>query len=239
MSKNLVKLVRIFPKTFEHGIYNVRFMDGIDFPFNVGKERWRVVEGQGYASFDNNSANPVNKISFDLINHPLSSTKEIAKINLTLNGKELLQKPVTLKIAERKRVEVAIDGALVKAVGNNLVISVDYGKSVVRQDNTQILGIISMTINNVGINLESIDSPYVSSLGPKMAGVVYNNWGGTNKDLWRQWEIHTQMFERLPDFWWVRNLYYWDIPKKFILGPFLIIIAAVGVLAVKLYKLLF
>jgi hypothetical protein len=220
MSKKLVKLIGSFPKSFNHGIYNLRFYDGISFPFNVGPERWRAVEKTGYISFDNNEAVNINNISFDLINHPISDTKADAKVNFFLNGRQLFTKPATLKITERKIVELPIDALLLKAKGNELTINVEYTKERIFEDNKQILGILAVFINGQSQNLESINVPHVSPLSQKMTGAVYKNWGGTNKDPWKVWDIHTQTFERLPDFWWIRNLYYWDVPKKWILTLF-------------------
>ncbi|MBN1638770.1 MAG: hypothetical protein JW866_07375, partial [Ignavibacteriales bacterium] len=53
MTKNLVKLPSNFIHTINNGNYNVKFYDGIDFAFNVGPERWRSIEKDGYISFDN------------------------------------------------------------------------------------------------------------------------------------------------------------------------------------------
>lgn len=239
MSKNLVKLGQNFPKTFDHGIYNVKYYDGIDFPFNVGSERWRSVEGKGYISFDNNLKNPVKELTFGVINHPVSEASESAKLQFTLNNQPLLDKPFELNITQRELIKVSIKENLVKSKDNQLMIEVDYGKPEVLSMHKQIFGLQSFDINNQKQNMESIDVPYVSSLGPKM-GAHYQNWGGTNKDPWKTWDIHTQTFERLPDFWWIRNLYYWDIPKKWILIPFvcnLILLVFFGYKSLPLRKM--
>ena len=119
------------------------------------------------------------------------------------------------------------------------MVDVEYDDQTVTVQNKQILGLQSFDINGQRQNMESIDVPYVSSLGPKIAGANYQNWGGTNQDPWKTWHIHTQMFERLPDFWWIRNLYYWDIPKRWILIPFtlnLLFLVLFGYKLLQLYK---
>lgn len=219
MTKNLVKLTQNFPKTFDHGIYNVRFYDGIELPFNVGPERWREIEGKGYISFDNNESNPVKELTLGLINHPISESSESAKLQFVLNNQPLLDSPIILTNRQREQIKIPVKNRILKPKDNNLMIEVSYDKSVVVDLHKQILGFQFFEINNQRQNMESLDIPYVSPLGPKMTGIIYQNWGGTNEDPWRFWSLHSQMFERLPDFWWIRNLYHWDIPKQWVLIP--------------------
>lgn len=244
MSKKLVKLGKDFPKTFDHGIYNTRFYDGIDFPFNVGGERWRVVEDKGYILFDNNKPE-VKDLTFGVINHPTYESSSSAKVNFFLNGVKLLDKPRVLNVGIRDLIKVPVPRNILKPKNNSLVMQVDYDPSVEIRDNDrivdrkQIFGLISFNINGTRINMESIDVPYVSQLGPKIVGASYVNWGGANKDPWKFWDIHTQTFERLPDFWWVRNLYYWDVPKSWILGLLTVNILGIILTGIKLRKMVF
>ncbi len=236
MSKNLVKLVQNFPRTLSHGIYNVRFYDGIDFPFNVGPERWRVIEGKGYISFDDNHMSPIKEFTFGLINHSILEASHSATLQFVLNNIPLLEKPFQLKVTQRELVKIPIRKDLIKSKNNQLIVDVEYDDQTVTAANTQILGLQSFDINGQRQNMESIDVPYVSSLGPKLAGVNYQNWGGTNQDTWKTWHIHTQMFERLPDLWWIRNLYYWDIPKSSIIGMFSLNSLGIIIFGIKLRK---
>lgn len=235
MSKKLVKLYQSFPQTLNHGELNVKFYDGIDFPFPVGGEKWRVIERQGYISFDNLQKDPVKKITIGLINHPIEEASYSAVTRVSLNNK--LLKEQKLLPTERKLLELSIPGDLLKARNNQVQIDVEF-KSPNSKENksfdqeyrddpalyenknlqprkyvSQILGLISFSINERAVNKDSLDFPYVSPLGPAMTGIKYKNFGGEDKDPWKTWHIHTQMYERIPDFWWVRNLFYWDIPK--------------------------
>lgn len=221
MSKNLVKLVRNFPKTLNHGEYNARFYDGIDFPFYVWPERWRTIESEGHISFDNNRNNPVKRISMGIINHPLNKmATQSAKLKFFLNGKEYNNKSQVIAITERKKIDLKIEGKILKDKGNKLTIVSD-------KKNPHLIGLLWFSINNKLINFETIDVPYVYSFAPKMVGAKYQTWGGINRDGWRLWELHTQIFERTPDFWWIKPLYYWDLPKNLFL--FLFIINASGI----------
>ncbi len=237
MPKKLVKLVQSFPKTLDHGQYNVRFYDGIDFAFPVGGERWRVIERKGYISFDNLTNSPVKKISLGLINHPIDEASYSAVIKVLLNDHLLLEKE-KLSPTERKLVNINIPQNLLKSKNNQLLIDVEFRsllddsiqtETAQYKDNpanyenknkqpkknvSQILGMISLSINDKQINKESLDFPYISSLGPAMMGIKYVNWGGDDQDPWKSWNIHTQIYERVPDFWWIKPLYYWDVPKK-------------------------
>lgn len=214
MSKKLAKLIRDFPKTLNHGIYNVKLYDGIDFPFNVGPERWRVIDNKGYISFDDLKKDPVNKMSFGFINHPLEESSSAAKLQFTLNNNSLSEKPAEFEITERKIVSFPISQTFLKDKDNQLEIEVTFDPPLEKK--TQILSMISFSINSTPINLESLDFPYVSNLGPPMTGAKYQNYGGLNKDPWKTWDIHTHMYESTPDFWWVKALMYWDYPRSVI-----------------------
>lgn len=249
MSKKLVKLSQTLPKTLDHSIYNVKFFDGIDFPFNVGTERWRVVDAIGYISFDNNKANPAKTITLGMINHPIEEATDSAIITFSLNNTQLSDKPIELKLSERKLITLDLPDNLVKDTGNLLVINADYQSPFLEKDfiipenrnlsllktKPQILAIISFAINNHTVNLESLDFPYVSQLGPAITGATYRNYGSPNQDNWLPWHIHTQIYERVPDFWWFKSLYYWDMPTKFILAVATLNIAAIIYTGAKLF----
>jgi hypothetical protein len=218
MSKNLIKQVYFFPQSWNYGPYKVRFWDGIDFPFNVGSERWRVVEEKSYVKFDNRDDRPIKKISFGMINHVMGDTDSSVTVTFKINENVDLQKTVILKPKERKTIEIPINENTLIKKENLIEISDSFKDKTVKEKKSQILAITFMATNDIGVNLESVNMPYVSPLGPAMTGVTYKAYGGLIVDPWKYWEIHTQMFERLPDFWWIRNLYYWDIPKSFTLG---------------------
>ncbi len=220
MSKKLRALPQSIPQTIDHGKYNAKFYDGIDFSFPVGPERWRVIEGTGYISFDNFKKDTVKKLTFGLINHPITESGSQAIVNISLNGQSLSDQPLTLEAKERNIFVLPVKQSLLKDKDNKLVINVNYKDQTVIKNHKQILGLIAFSINDTPINLESLDFPYVSSLGTAM-GYKYNTYGESITDPWRFWELHTQVYERTPDFWWFKYLIYWDIPKL----PLLILLA--------------
>lgn len=234
MSKKLVKLVQNFPDTLDKGKYNVRFYDGIDFPFNVGKERWRPIEQTGYIRFID-KGKEIKNITLDLVNHPIATSSATSIIEFQLN-REKIGKAEFLEISERKSVVLNMNEVKNYNEINELQIKVNYDNSSVWDDKSQILGMTGMYINGERVNLESLDVPYVSEFGPKMTGIRYRHWGGTNKDPWKFWEIHTQIYERVPDFWWIKPLYYWDMPKKEMLMAFIINLLLIFYFGLRVFK---
>ena len=240
MSKKLVKLIINTPKTLDHGPYNVRFYDGIDFPFNLGgSDRWRVIEGKGYISFDDRKEDSLKEIQFNLVNHPLINTaSSSARINFILNSKKLFDSDQIIGVNERKTIKIPIKRGLVKEKYNDLIVDVHFDDENVVKKHSQILGMISVFLNNKEVNKESIDVPYVSPFGPKMMGKVYKNFGaeGSIRTYWRSWDIHTQIFERVPDFWWSKAIYYWDFPKRIFLMLFIINFSSIIFFGYKVYR---
>lgn len=230
-SRKFNNLIHSFPKTLNHDQYNVRFYDGIDFPFNVGLSRWRTIDKRGYVSFDNNSKDPIKKISLTLINHPLKESSSNAKINLLLNQQALNISSNTLELGKRSDIEIIIPKSLLKEKNNQLIIDTYFVDPKIyytnnRDLNKQLIALLGFYINDKPINLESLDFPYISPLGPAMNHTEYQTYGGLLNNPWYSWMIHTQIFERTPDFWWIKMLYYWDIPKTPIYLAFLFNISA-------------
>lgn len=234
MSKKLVKNMIAYPKTLDHGEYNVRFYDGIYFPFNVGQERWRVIEGKGYISFDNNKKDLIKKIAFGLINHPIGESSSSANLQVTLNTHRLLEEEINFAPQKRSIVEIPINPTYIKDKNNQLEIGVEYEPSI--KEGAQIFAMISMAINDTAINMESLDFPYYSDLGPAMVNSKYNTYGGEITDPWKFWDLHTQIYERIPDFWWMRTLYYWDYPKMILTIIFLLSVLGMLFFAFRTFK---
>lgn len=218
MSKNLIHLVKDFPKTVDNGIYNVKFLDGVDFPFSVGNERWRTIEEKGIILFDNKGEDSVKTLSLGIINHPNIESSSSAKVNFTFNGNKVAE--ITFKPSERQTIETPIENQSLKDKENILLIESTFDPPI--KTNDQILVMNAFNINNRPMNIESLNYPFVSDLGPATAGAKYQNYGGNNKDPWRFWDIHTQIYERTPDFWWIKPLFYWDLPKNLFALLFLV-----------------
>ncbi len=238
MSKKLIKLIKNLPSTLSHGFYNIRYYDGIDFPFNVGGlDRWRTIDSEGRISFDSPKTDPINKIAFNFINHPLVDTaSSSAYVNFWINNKKLYKEDQIFNLAERKFIDLPVTKNALTDKNNELVIAVRFDNNAeVIKKHTQIFAMMSMFVNGKEVNKESIDVPYLSQFGPKITGATYKNWGGINKSPWVGWNIHTQIFERVPDFWWAKAVYYWDFPKKVFLIFFIFDLSAIVFFGYKVY----
>lgn len=233
-TKKLNYLIHSFPKTLDHGPYNVRFYDGIDFPFDVGSERWRSIETKGHIAFDNNPKETVKKISLTLINHPLADSTSSAQVKLYLSQKGEPVASSRLILGKRSDIDITIPSTLLKEKDNQLVIETYFEEPGVQKQHKQLVALLSFYINGHLSNLESLDFPYISTLGPAMERVKYQTYGGILDNPWQSWIIHTQIFERVPDFWWIKPLYYWDVPKNFFIVAFLINVLVVLFSAAKI-----
>lgn len=219
-SKNLVHLTRNFSQTINHGDYNVRLYDGIDTPFPVGGQRWRVVDGNGIIKFDQASGNYIHKVTFGLVNHPLKeSSNSAAAINFKLNGTDL--QPLKLNASEQVEYPITFNPIMLRNKDNELMIDANFENPLTVREKSQILAMMNMRINDTPVNLEALDFPYVSSLSPALTGIKYQTYGSKITDPWKFWEIHTQIYERTPDLWWAKPLFYWDLPKPLFLLLFL------------------
>lgn len=219
MTKNMYRLVKNFKQTTFPGKYNVKMYDGINFAFDVGRERWRSIDNKGYISFDNSESSKINNIRFDFINHPISDTKEPLRLMFEVNGQKIEPDVDNLKIGERKGITLNLEKVELREKGNILLIIADYKTGNIINEDKQIAGLLNMWINNTPINKELISIPYADQIGSQAYNIKYQYWGGEDKDPWLFWNLHTQVYERTPDFWWIKPLYYWDLPKS----PFLIL----------------
>lgn len=238
-AKKLQFNLKMFPKTLDHGKYNVKFYDGFDFPFSVGVGRWREIEREGYISFDDNSNEPLKTMAFDFINHKMNDqASSSARLTLILNDQPVLPQPEPLKPGEQRLVEATIAGSL-KPKDNHLYIKVDLDRGSIYNAKSQMFAMFNFYINGKPANFESIDYPYLSNFGPAITGVKYQNYGQLDTNPWKAWVIHNQVFVSTLDFWWIKTLYYWDMPKKLILSFALInilLILGTGYLTLKSYK---
>lgn len=234
-TRQIKNLTKSFPLTLDHGQYNVKLFDGFDFPFNVGLERWRSIEGKGYISFDNTDQNPIKQMSFVLINHPLNNSSSSAQVNFYLNNQTQPIISKTLELGKRSEIEINIS-SLLKEKNNQLIIDTYFDDPNIEKGHSQLIALLGFYINGQPVNTESLDFPYISPLGPAIEHTQYQNYGGTLNNPWKSWMIHTQIFERTPDFWWIKSLYYWDLPKKFFLVLFIGNIVGIIFFGVKVLK---
>jgi hypothetical protein len=223
MSKKMIKRIIEFPKTIFHGTYNVKLYDGIDFPSLDGSQyQWRAIEKNGYISIDSQKAN-ISSISLLLINYPhVGSSNAPATVSIYMNNHAVLNNPEIINVKERKNIHFSILSSILKTTNNQLHINITFPDELIQKNKLQSVELIELYINDVEQNIESLDVPYISQFGPKLAHIRYQNWGKQDKNPWTAWNIHSQIYERTFDFWWLKPIYYWDYPKKFFFSLFII-----------------
>jgi hypothetical protein len=94
-------------------------------------------------------------------------------------------------------------------------------------------------MNDTNVNLASLDYPDVSSMGRETTPIPYQYYGNRDNDNWDLWYLRARINEQTLDFWWVKNMYYWDRPQQFIACLFVIDVAltcGAGWLVYKKYR---
>jgi hypothetical protein len=125
-----------------------------------------------------------------------------------------------LKASERKTLSINFPDKILKTYGNVLTLNPVFSNPKALSEKSQIAGIVSMSINGKTVNMERINLPFVSDIARKNPS-TYRSYGGDISNPWIIWELRTQVYERTPDFWWIKPLFYWDLPARLFLVLFL------------------
>lgn len=214
MSKNLFQFPKNTALTLNHGEFNIRFYDGIDFPFDVGPYRWRAIEQQGHIKFDNSQTDPIKKMSLEIGIQPITAASSSAVLQFKLNNQDIGQTSYLIKENSTQNIDLNTENISLIPNDNELSVVTEYTNPEAYKYKTQIIVIKSFSVNDKPANLESLDVPYIYNFAQPLTGAKYQTYGKLITDPWKAWEIHTQIYERTPDFWWIKPLYYWDLPKK-------------------------
>ncbi|MEP7166995.1 MAG: hypothetical protein ABI758_03400 [Candidatus Woesebacteria bacterium] len=210
MSRKLPLRVLEFPKTVDHGIYNVRFLEGFDFPFFIGNHvPWRGMSPISYARIDNLPTKPVQSLDFEFSNTRLdaSSSADI-QVAVFLGDNSIGKTIIPLekwgnihatlpKNTEYKQLDFRFEQSLI-------------GTSSAKQ----VLFLKEMSVNGTSVNLGTLDFPLREKLAGKMSGVSYVLPDPSVEDPWFLWRQNSAIYETTFDIWWIRALYYFDYPKK-------------------------
>lgn len=225
MTKTLYKRVRALKQTFNHGEYNVRFVDGYDYPFDLGWAVWRGMQPLSVITFENIAEKPIEKLSFQIRNHQMDPTSSAsAHLVFRLNEQEI----ITDTIAVDSEKEIILPFDAINEARNELKISTEFlGTSSASVKGKQAVFLQIFRINDAPQNLLTLDFPYVSPVSAGLSDVEYHFWGNIEKDPWSIWHMHSGVYEQTFDFWWIRPLHYWDLPKDFFLLLFVINIGGI------------
>lgn len=208
MPRELAKRLIEFPETRNHGIYNVRFIDGFDFPFKLGnREQWRGIHQTAYFSLNAPDNHPVTKMKIGFSNTRLDPTSSYSAILRLLQGDTLIASG-SAKADTWGEFSTATD----KLTGKQeFILETQF---VGTPSAKQVVFIRSLDINDTPVSLKTLDMPYVQPLSQAMTDAKYRYFGKIETNPWFYWNMHSEVYEGTLDLWWVKALYYWDLPKS-------------------------
>lgn len=226
-------LARRFPQTIMHGRYNVRLYDGFDIPLTAGPSVSRGFREEGHISWEMPKDELLRSVQLTLHNVPDKPTAtEAAHIMLESHSASVS----ALTLAADQEATVSLPLTQLQSLKTFLDLEATYSAT---PSAPHVIYIKKMSINDEPVNLGSIDYPDVSSLGVKTTPMAYQYYGGKVSDPWKLWYMRARINERTFDFWWLKNLYYWDRPQTLIwilFGANLTGLAVTTLLAVVMYR---
>ncbi len=240
-TKQFVKRVLHFQSQYDHGVYDVRLFDGFDYPFDLGWMIWRGMKPYAQISFDRGSK-PIDSISFQIKNHQMDPTSSIsAQLQFILNGEKIDPIVATILPVETE-LEFILEtkNKTLKPYDNSLEIESEFiGTSSASIEKKQVLFLQILRINGEIQNIHTLDFPYISPVSQGISKIEYGYWGAKQQDPWVIWHMHSGIFEKTFDIWWLRPYHYWDLPKGFfavLLGIILTSAVYFGINTIVIYK---
>lgn len=228
MSKTLVKRIKALPKMYDHGTYNLRLIDGFDGPYDLGWTTWRGVRSLALLKFDNHSV-PPERVRLRVRNHvsdPASSLS--AQLSYQLNEQNLVSGSI-IPPNEERNINIEVLRETLKEKNNTLRLELTFeGSSSATLVGKQLVFLQGVYINDQPQNISTMDYPFISPISQALIGTDYVYWGNVQNDHWDTWYYRSSVYEQTFDLWWLRPLHYWDLPKDFFAGLF--VINAVGIL---------
>lgn len=209
MSRHLVRRLREFPKAIERGPYEVRFLEGFEFPFFLGNRiPWRGVGKTAYLQFKNTSAQPVRTLDFEFSNTRLDSESSYPiQVSVVLNNSVL----GSTTIDSEKWGQILAEFPSDSETG---VYTLRLEREFVGTNSAQqVLFLKDLVINQTPVNLASLDLMLYEPLASNMSGVQYRLPNQGKENRWFSWYQNSAVYEGSFDLWWVRALYYFDYPK--------------------------
>lgn len=210
---NFFSRLKNFSQTVNRGEYTVRLFDGFDFPLTFGDgTNIRGFRQEGHIAFTNLEDRPISKLQITLFNAPDSpASTASATVSILLNKR--LIRTVTLDPQIDLTFEEEV-GKLIPLRGQSILsLIVKYAKPT---SVPHVIYIKKLILNSTVTNLASLDYPDVSTMGTKTSPIPYLYYGNRMQDQWTLWHMRSRIMMSTFDFWWVKNLYYWDRPSMFL-----------------------
>ncbi len=210
MSKEFVHRIKDFRKTIDHGPYTVKFYDGFEVPHFTGLGPFRGFRTQGHISFIVPEGTSLETMHFSLYNSqefPESSSSAI--IAFRLNDTQIAS--ASVQASGNADTTLSIPPALLLPGKNRLDLFASYPAT---KSAAQVVYIRTLKMNESPVNLETLDYPDVATGGRSPVETSYQYFGNVQADNWKLWYLRARITERTFDFWWIKNLYYWDKPQR-------------------------
>jgi hypothetical protein len=197
MSKEFVKKIINLRMKIDKDKNHLEFHDGFGYPFGNKDNYWRSMEEYAVLKTPKN----VN-LSLKLVNHQIIPTSTFsAQIRINNFNNEIIlpgeEKIISLNSGE-----------------NVLIFNKSFiGTSSASISKEQVVFVTQAWVDDEIQNINTINYPYVSQISKKFNDAEYYFWGRKEPNPWNIWHMHSGVYEKTFDFWWLRPFHYWDLPK--------------------------
>ncbi|OGJ16592.1 MAG: hypothetical protein A2632_00835 [Candidatus Pacebacteria bacterium RIFCSPHIGHO2_01_FULL_46_16] len=238
-SKKFIRRLIELPNLYSHGDYNVRLIDGFEYPFNTGWMNWREVLPRATILFDVPNGTNIDQLSLQIKNFQIDkSSSYSAELRFAINDVEIMPVPrAVIAIEEEANLMLDVSDIDLEKTDNRLNILANFtSTSSAQLEERQVLFLQLLRVNAEQQNIETLDYPYVSPISKRLSNIDYSYWGKIQSNPWAIWHMHSGIYEKVFDFWWLRPLHYWDLPKKIFGLLFVIDVSTIIYFGIKVFR---
>lgn len=215
LSKKFVRKILDSKQLLNKSRNQISFYDGFGYPFGSTGNYLRSMEEYSLLKVPKNS-----KLALKIVNHQIVSTSTYSAQIKIENGNQ--ESFVLIEAGQEKIIELKTKSDLL----NFNKIFLESSVSAIPKE--QVVFVTQAWVNDQYQNINTISYPYVSPISKSISNIQYQYWGNQQTDPWSIWHMHSGVYEKTFDFWWLRPFQYWDMPKKlfalmFVIDVYLII----------------
>lgn len=203
--RKLAKALLNFGPALNEGEFHLQLREGFGLPFKVGNERiYRDMRDKATLHWENTGSSQIVTLQF--INVPTETSSSSARISI-YEGDSILEETEILA-GEEKRIDL-----FPQATTQQLYLEKSFTAS---NSASQPFFLQSVEINGKLSPLGSYDFAYSQPLNEKLTQAHYLGLDvRSSEDQWKLWDLRSQIYEQTLDIWWIRHMYYWDLPHTF------------------------
>lgn len=211
-TKLLPRRMLQLPQLYNHGLYDLRLINGFSGIFDNGGVVMREISTQSNISFDQRQ--PIDSLTLQFINYQINPTSSIsAQATLSLNQGPTIEKSVPA--GQDTFISVPLNNQL-QPNNNQLHINLQLGDQTTTSiKDKQIIFLRNVFINQTPQPLKTLDYPFVSPFSKKKLNLDYKSTGVDQLTAWQTWQTRSAIYENTLDLWWIKALHYWDLPHSF------------------------